>query len=110
MPASGSPDAEVALAELERLVAAQVRALSRVAPGRPLPADVLALLRTAVPGTAGLAADLDTDGLLRLAEVTGALSALLAELQRRHDAIGGRLDALRRSRRQVRPQHLDLSA
>lgn len=105
------PDAEAALAALERLVAAQLRAVQRVEADRPLPADALALLRTAVPGTAGLAAHLDADGLVRLAQVTGALGTLRAELERRHGAIGDRLAALRRARRvPAPPQHLDIPA
>ena len=93
-----APADGVALAAAERLVAAQRAALAAVAPGDPLPVDVLALLTTA-PAPVDLGDAPDPATLVRAARVRSDLAALQADLELRMAAVARRVMAVRRARR-----------
>jgi len=101
---SGDYDDEAQLALLERRVAAQVAALSRVPLSMPVPREVITLLAIAPTELAGLT--LPPRYLPRLVALFDQLQALIDDVALRQRELGGRIAAVRSARRAGPAAHL----
>ena len=101
---SGDYDDEAQLVLLERRVAAQVAALSRVPLSMPVPREVVALLAIAPTDLGGLA--LPPRYLPRLVALFDQLQALIDDVALRQRELGGRIAAVRSARHAGPAAHL----
>ncbi|HET9059470.1 MAG TPA: hypothetical protein VFN61_06075 [Acidimicrobiales bacterium] len=100
---AGAAGAAEHLALLERQISASETALARLPAWQPLPADLIALLATAIP----VHAEQLPRGLEpRVARLMDRIDALTAELGKRERLLAGRLAAVRATRRSGRAPSL----
>ncbi len=100
----GDYDDEAQLVLLERRVAAQVAALSRVPLSMPVPDEVVTLLAIAPTELDGLT--LPPRYLPRLVALFDQLQALIDNVSLRQRELGGRIGAVRSARRAGPAAHL----
>jgi hypothetical protein len=101
---TGDYDDEAQLVLLERRVAAQVAALSRVPLSMPVPRDVIALLAVASSELDGIV--LPPRYLPRLVALFDQLQGLIDNVALRQRELGGRIAAVRSARRAGPAAHL----
>ena len=98
------PDAEEALALVERRVAAQASALAQVPLGLPVPSETIALLSTVHPELAGL--QLPERCRPRLVHLGDELRAMSENLALRQCELASRITSVRAARRAGPAPHL----
>jgi hypothetical protein len=101
---AGDYDDEAQLVLLERRVAAQVAALSRVPLSMPVPRDVIALLAVASTELDGIT--LPPRYLPRLVALFDQLQGLIDDVALRRRELAGRIAAVRSARRAGPAAHL----
>lgn len=96
-PTAPERAADVALSRLERRVKMQAALLREASPGKPLPAEVLALLACAPTELEGVA--LPAKYVPRLVALHDQIAAMVEDITLRQRDLGGRLARVRAVRR-----------